>query len=256
MPEQSAEKTENKKRGDYWVYRVIRFLVWLFYPKIRPENTENLPDEPCVIVGNHTQMNGPIVAELSGPGQHYTWCAGEMMHWDEVADYAFRDFWSQKPARTHPFYRVLAKLITPLSVVIFNNAYTVPVYHDVRLRNTYRISMELMEQGGSMIIFPERDEHYNNIVYAFQDRFIDLARFYYKKTGKALQFVPMYIAPSLRRVLYGKPVRFDPTAPIEAERARICHYLQEEITAIARSLPRHTVVPYRNIPKKDYPFND
>jgi len=132
----------------------------------------------------------------------------------------------------------------------------VPVYHDVRLRSTYRISMELLEQGGSLIIFPERDEHFNNIVYAFQDRFIDLARFYYKKTGKSLPFVPMYIAPTLRRVLYGKPIRFDPAAPIESERARICRYLQEEITAIARSLPRHIVVPYRNIPKKDYPYND
>ena len=29
----------------------------------------------------------------------------------------------------------------------------------------------------------------------------------------------------------------------------------DEITAIAESLPEHTVVPYRNIPKKDYPTN-
>ena len=254
MAEQPITETKEKKKW-YRIYRVIRFFVWLFYPKLKPEGTENLPDEPCVIVGNHTQMNGPIIGELYGPGKHAIWCAGEMMHWDEVAAYAFRDFWSQKPAWTHPFYRLLARLITPLSVVIFNNAHTVPVYHDVRLRNTYRISMELLEQGSSMIIFPEHDEHYNNIVCAFQDRFIDLARFYYKKTGKALQFVPMYCAPTLKRVLYGRPIRFDPAAPIDEERARICRYLQDEITAIARSLPRHVVVPYRNIRKKDYPYN-
>jgi len=28
-----------------------------------------------------------------------------------------------------------------------------------------------------------------------------------------------------------------------------------EITAIAEALPEHIVVPYRNIPKKDYPSN-
>ena len=31
--------------------------------------------------------------------------------------------------------------------------------------------------------------------------------------------------------------------------------MQNEITQIAQSLPRHTVVPYNNIPKKDYPTN-
>ena len=36
---------------------------------------------------------------------------------------------------------------------------------------------------------------------------------------------------------------------------RICSYLMKEITEIARGLPKHTVVPYRNIPKKEYPFN-
>ena len=236
-------------------YRFIRGMVWLFYPKIEIEGLENLPEEPCIIVSNHAQMNGPIACELYFPRKRYTWCIGEMMHLKEVPDYAFRDFWSQKPGWTQPFYRLLARLITPLSVVIFNNAHTVPEYHDVRLRNTYRISMELLEQGNSMIIFPERDEHYNNIVCAFQDRFIDLARFYYKKTGKALQFVPVYNAPMLKRVVYGRPIRFDPAAPIDEERVRICRYLQDEITAIARALPRHVVVPYRNIPKKDYPYN-
>lgn len=29
----------------------------------------------------------------------------------------------------------------------------------------------------------------------------------------------------------------------------------DEITAVAEALPEHTVVPYRNIPKKDYPSN-
>ena len=39
------------------------------------------------------------------------------------------------------------------------------------------------------------------------------------------------------------------------QRQRICGYLKDEITRMARALPRHRVVPYRNIPKKDYPYN-
>ena len=106
-----------------------------------------------------------------------------------------------------------------------------------------------------MVVFPEHDVKYNHILYEFQDKFIDVAKLYYKKTGKELQFVPLYIAPKLKQMHFGKPIRFDHNAPMDEERRRICRYLMDEITQIARSLPEHTVVPYRNIPKKYYPSN-
>ena len=106
-----------------------------------------------------------------------------------------------------------------------------------------------------MVIFPEHDADHNHILCEFQDRFIDVAKLYYKKTGKELLFVPLYIAPKLKSMYFGKPIRFDPDAPIAEERSRICKYLMQEITEIAVSLPEHTVIPYRNIPKKHYPSN-
>ena len=33
------------------------------------------------------------------------------------------------------------------------------------------------------------------------------------------------------------------------------HQAEEAVTELAVHLPRHTVVPYRNIPKKEYPIN-
>ncbi len=242
---------EEKKTS--WIYKVIRWLVWLFSPRYQIEGTENLPDEPCVIVGNHSQMYGPIAGEIYTPVPHYIWCAGEMMHWKEVHAYAYQDFWSGKPKALRWFYRILSYVITPLSVCVFNNAHTIGVYHDARLVSTFRESMEKLNEGYSIVIFPECYDEYNNIVHAFQDKFVDLARFYYKKYGKELSFVPMYLAPRLSRMCYGKPIRFDASAPIAGERSRICSYLMEAITDIARAQPAHTVVPYPNIPKRDYP---
>lgn len=235
------------------IYRIIRWLVWLFSPKFRLAGTEKLPEEPCVLVGNHSQMYGPIAGELYLPGRHYVWCAGEMMHREEVAAYAFQDFWSAKPKAFHWFFRLLSHLITPLAVCIFNNAHTVPVYHDTRLISTYRQSIERLQEGASLMIFPEHYDEHNNIVHDFQDKFVDLARFYYKKTGKALRFVPTYIAPYLSLMQFGEPIVFDPKAPIASERTRICGALMDAITDMAVSLPEHTVVPYPNIPKRSYP---
>ena len=238
-----------------WIYRLIRFLVRLFSPHYRLEGTENLPEGPSMIVGNHSQMFGPIAGELYTPGRHAVWCAGEMMNWSEVPPYAYRDFWSGKPKGFRWFYKILSYLITPLAVCVFNNAHTIPVYHDNRLITTFRRSMEELEKGSRIVIFPECYEEHNHIVHAFQDKFVDLARFYYKKSGEMLQFVPVYVAPKLSVLTFGEPVRFDPSVPIAEERKRICNLLMDRITAIAVSLPEHVVVPYPNIPKRDYPRN-
>lgn len=236
-------------------FKIIRFLVALFYPKIEVVGQENLPDEPAIIVGNHTQLHGPIACELYFPGKNSIWCAGQMMHLKEVPAYAFQDFWSQKPNWIHPFYKLLSYLIAPLSVCIFNNARTISVYHDTRVISTFKSTVKALSEGTSVVIFPEHDVKHNHIVYDFQDKFIDIARLYYKRTGKALPFVPMYIAPKLKKMYIGKPVYFRPEAPMDEERRRICEKMMQDITDIAMALPVHTVVPYRNIPKKDYPLN-
>lgn len=236
-------------------YKIIKGLVWLFFPKMNVVGVENLPQEPAVIVGNHTQMNGPIACEFYIPGKHYIWCAGEMMHSKEVPAYAFRDFWSQKPKRTHWFYKLLSYLITPVSVCVFNNAHTIGVYRDARIISTFKNTVARLQEGNHVVVFPEHDVKHNHIVYGFQDKFIDVAKLYYKRTGRELSFVPLYIAPKLKKMYLGKPICFRAAEPIEEERRRICEYLMAEITQIACALPEHTVVPYRNIPKKDYGSN-
>lgn len=238
-----------------WLYRVLRWFVWLFSPKYRSVGAENLPDEPCVIVGNHCHMYGPIAAEFYTPGRHYTWCAGEMMNREEVAAYAFRDFWSGKPKAFHWLYQLLSRLIVPLALLVFRNAHTIAVYHDTRLITTFRESMGRLAEGNSIVIFPECYTEHNNIVHEFQEKFVDLARFYYKKSGKELCFVPMYLAPKLKTITYGEPIRFRADAPIAEERRRICNELMDAITATAVSLPEHTVVPYPNVSARHYPKN-
>ena len=143
----------------------------------------------------------------------------------------------------------------PLSVLIFNNADTIPVYHDGRLKDTFRKSVDALEEGSSLVIFPEQNVRYNHIIYDFQERFIDLARFYYKRTGRPLSFVPVYYAPKLGKAVIGSAVSCDPKKPFSEERARIRSELMAQLTEMARALPPHTVVPYRNIPKKYYPLN-
>lgn len=236
-------------------FKLLRFLLRVFYPKISIKGWENVPDEPCVIVGNHAQMHGPIICELFLPDNYYTWCAAQMMEIKEVPAYAFKDFWSQKPKYSHSFYKLLSYIIAPLSSFIFNNARTIPTFRDSRIMSTFKKSLKKLQAGENIVIFPEHDKKFNNIIYDFQEGFIDIARLYHKQTSKELYFVPLYIAPKLKEMHFGKPVKFSGNAPKNEEKQRIRRHLMCEITNIATSIPPHTVIPYRNIPKKYYPKN-
>ncbi len=239
----------------YGVFRVIRRVIKWVYPKTEILGTEQLPQEPCVIVANHTQMNGPIIAELYFPGPRKIWCAQEMMVLREVPAYAYRDFWSRKPLWSKWFYKLLSYIIAPFSMCLFNHAQTIPVYRDKRMLETFRRSLNSLKNGENLIIFPEHDAPHNSILCDFQEGFVDLARAYHKQTGKCLQFVPMYLAPALHAGYLGQPVAYDPESSVKSERRRICDLLMEQITQMAVKLPRHRVVPYSNIPKKDYVYN-
>lgn len=237
------------------LFSIIKKVIRFFYGNMEIVGIENMPENHTIFVANHAQMNGPLAGELFLPYNCYTWCAGQMMHLKDVPKYAFSDFWSQKPKWTQPLYKILSYLIAPLSVCVFNNARTIAVYRDMRIKSTFKESIQILNANGNLLIFPEKDEKQNHILYQFQENFIDVAKLYYKKTGIELTFVPIYIAPKLKKMYIGEGIPFNGENDIKDERKRITNYLSDEITSIACNLPRHTVIPYRNIPKRYYLTN-
>ena len=231
----------------------IKRVLKCIFP--RPTFSGELPDEACVIVGNHCQIHGPLMGELYFPQPLSIWCAGAMMDIKTVPAYAYQDFWSQKSRFSRPFYKLCSYLIAPLAAFLFTQAHTIAVHRDSRIISTFKQSVTALNNGENLLIFPEHDVKFNHILYEMEENFIDLARLYYKRTGKELLFVPAYLAPRLKQVVFGTPVRFSAEAPIDEERRRIRDYLADEITRVATALPSHTVVPYRNIPKRFYPNN-
>ena len=250
MTKENLNKTK-KKKGLF--FKLMKATISGFYGKVNHVGIENIPNEPCIIVGNHAQINGPIIAEMRSPFPHYTWCIGDMLHLKEFPSYAFQDFWRYKPKWTHWFYKMLSYILAPLGTYIFKNADVIGVYNDMRTVSTFKNSTKILKEGNHLIVFPEKHEAFNHIINEFKDKFVDLARLFHKETGKELSFVPMYIAPKLKTVIYGKPIKFNNNINIGEERKKVCDYLKSEITILAQSLPAHTVIPYANIPKKLYP---
>ncbi|MBE5845512.1 MAG: 1-acyl-sn-glycerol-3-phosphate acyltransferase [Butyrivibrio sp.] len=238
------------------VYRFVRILASVVMPVFEVEGVENLPDGPAIVVGNHSQAYGPVAAELYFPRKHYTWCISDMMEKECVADYAYKDFWSKKPALVRPFFRLLSYMLPTISEIVFTNADTIPVYRDKRVMKTFQFSCDKLKEGASVVIFPEEYTEYNNIVHKFQRGFVHVAKYYYRQTKESVPCVPMYVCPELGKLVFGKPIFYSPDNKSGEEAERICSYLQDSISEIAYNMPRHRVVPYPNVSRKYYPTNE
>ena len=243
--------SETKKKS--MLFKTIRWIIGLFYKRRKFVGIENISNEPSLIIGNHAQVHGPLACELYFPSKKYIWCIGQMMKIKEVPSYAYEDFWSNKPKSVRWIFKIISYIIAPIASWALSKADTIAVYKDARIVHTFKETVEKLAEGNNVIIFPECAKEFNEIVNEFQDKFIDVARLYYKKTGKEISFVPMYNAAKIKTIIFGNPIKFNVNKPIDEQRKIICDYLKEEITRIAKELPIHTVVPYLNIKKKNYP---
>jgi len=70
------KKKKNKKKG--LLFRIVKNHFTRVYKKTEIIGSENIPNEPSIIVGNHSQMHGPILAEVKFPYNRRTWCVGNM----------------------------------------------------------------------------------------------------------------------------------------------------------------------------------
>lgn len=244
------QKKPNKKPPLF--FRLLYKIIHLFYPKFTVESKKELLPPGNIYVSNHAQLHGPLGNYFYFPHPNYIWVTGEMFSRKEVTPYAMEDFWRYKSKWVKWIYWLFSVLfVAPMSSFLFRNAKTIPVYRDVRLRKTLKLTIQKLNEGYDVIIFPEHREELNRFINQFQIHFVDVARGFYKQTGRELAFYPMYTCRELKKIVIGEPVTYCFGEKIENERLRIISYLQNEITLIGESLPDHEIVPYVNGKKKN-----
>lgn len=249
----TLKKDKQKKKP--LLFRFFVGIVRIFYRKRKIIGAENLPKAPSLIISNHAQMHGPVSNELFFPTNKRIWCIGQMMNLKETPEYAYQDFWSKKPKCTKWFYKIVAYIMAPLLYYLMSRADTIAVYKDSRIITTFKHTVESLNDGNHIIIFPECPTEYNEIINEFQDKYIDVARLYYKRYNRELEFVPMYNSPTLKTMILGNPIKFDHNMDMEEQRKVINNHLKSEITRLAKELSPHKVVPYANVSKRKYPMS-
>jgi len=195
---------------------------------------ENLPARgPAVFVANHLDATGPIACCCSLPMRLYPWAISDMMDRQTAAAYLNMDFTERQLHLKPPLSLWFSRLLSRVTVPMFWSLGCIPVYKGdyERMKETLRLSMDVLRQGKFLLIFPEEpslpaDERTG--MKPFQRTFARLGELYYAETKERLPFYPVAVHPK-NFVQVGKGVLFNPLSPPGVERQRLKGRLESEV---------------------------
>ena len=220
-----------------------RFLIILCKMHFRcklvhPENIQTDDSNPLVFLCNHGEFYGPMACKMYIPVPIRAWAISSMMNDKKsVAQYIYENTTSRQKGMPEIEKRILARMAAWLSVNVMGQLECIPVYRDspMKLRETFRLSMEAMEAGDNLLIFPENPENKypREGIGELSPGFVMLADIYWKKKGKRLRMLPMYADKKRRRVCFGHVIEYDPERNLKDETDRIVLEATKQIRGMA-----------------------
>ena len=196
------------------------------------------PDNPVVFLGNHAEIYGPIASALCFPVPVRFWVISKMMFKKkDVRAYLYENTFSKKTYLPVFVRKLLAWYLGWLSVNVMNALRAIAVYRDspMKLRQTLRESVEALEQGENLMIFPEHPEgkYVKGGISELSPGFVMLAEAWWKKSGKKMRMMPVFANREKRTFTFGEEIVYEPENGYAAEQERILEAAYQQLTALS-----------------------
>ena len=189
------------------VWKHVERLLKAFRKKPQIINLNEEMPQKAIFVANHAAMNGPLAYSLFLPYFHVTWGAHEMLGNYKMRYRYLKDvYFHQKRKKSKAASRFLATFDAMFSIYFYRGIKVLPTYPDMRLAKTIKNSVACLDDGTSVLIFPEdSDDGYKDVLTSFHGGFVVLAERYRKQHGgQDVDICPMYYSKSKRKIVIGK----------------------------------------------------
>lgn len=234
-----------KRHKKMYGIKIIAMCIRPFYRhKLIGKENVDASQEGLVFICNHGEYYGPVVTNVYVPFPFRPWSISDLMDdLDTVTAYCYK--YEISPIRWLPerWKQPIARTEAKLALWMTKSIEAIPVYRNKprMLMQTFRLSVEAMEAGDSLLIFPEnpdaksldRPGYLRQGVGEFFTGFTMLGQLYYSRTGKCCTFVPIFADKGKRTISFGKGIRFDPDRPPVEEKERIVNDLKAAMEAMS-----------------------
>lgn len=243
LREQLENVVVKRHKNRFGVKLIIALLRPLYYHKvIGKEHLRGLEDGTMVLVCNHGELYGPVVANLYIPVTFRPWTIAEMMNRDVIIEHMYQGTMMRQKWLPESWKRPILRMITPLLLWVFDSLEAIPVYRNDprKLIGTFRETIDAMQAGDNILLFPENDTGHavGERGYALEGvgklftGFAMIAPLYYAKTHKKAVFIPIYASKKTRTVRIGQGIEYQPDNGANDEKMRIVNGLLSQMQAM------------------------
>ncbi len=218
-------------------YRLFRHVLL----RIRAVGRQNLHrGEPVILVSNHVGSFGPISVMSSLRGPMHPWVACQVTEVGAAAERIRVEFTEGELHLKPPLSRWVARVLGRICVALMRDIGAIPVYdRSRRIRDTMAQTIDLLERGRSILIFPEdAASPRGGVLCDFRTGFVHVARAYFERTRKAIAFLPIAVHRGAHAIRIGTPIAFDARAPFAQEKQRVKREVERTIYRLYSDLER------------------
>jgi len=214
-------------------FRVIKKIMRLFIKETEFVYLGEKITEPTIVLSNHVGTAAPLAWELYGNLPFRFWGASEMNSGlISLYKYQTRVFYHEKKHWNLHLARLFCLIASPLTYMFYKGINLISTYSDIRFKHTITESIDTLDSGKSVIIFPEiSDKGYLDVLEGFHQGFTVLGSILLRK-GKDIPITVAYYKKSEKRYIVDKPVMLSEIFRNGASREEIakqlcdrCNYL-------------------------------
>ncbi len=203
---QPKQRKIKLKRG-----RIFNFFKGIFKKfKKKPEIIylgEDEIDDKAIFISNHSAASGPMTFELFFPKNIAFWGTHEMFgNYKTRWKYLYHVFYQQKLHYSKFKSFFIATFFAIISKTMYKASAFIPTYKDTRLKETFRLSFDVLNENGGVLIFPENSSNgYLDIPMEYFRGFISLAKSYYKRTKQDVPIYNVYYSKEKNQIVIDTP---------------------------------------------------
>lgn len=193
-------------------------------------------DKPVVFICNHYEIFGPLAIVSSLPLRFRLWANAAIMDASSHVDKFIVGTQHVFPWMSDDTARKWIARFAGVGEKLFRAMNPIGVDREdpTRLLSTMRESLKALQNGDSIVIFPETGlPHFaHGGVNEFYHGFAMLGEIYRRKTGQDVGFCPLYIDKKTRTLRFGELVTYG-DLPAAEEYRRVSDDVREQMLALA-----------------------
>ena len=192
---------------------------------------------PAVYIGHHQNTKGPLNTMIWLPVPVRLWSFNVFLD-REKCERQYETFtFSKRFGWPRPVARLAAKGCAAPVTGIMRSSGAIAVYRKdeaAKTVKTFRETLAALDRGERVLIYPDVDYHSADPrMGEVYHGFLYLEKYYFRKTGEHLPFIPLYYDARGRRIRLGEAVRF-PDGDMDGEIDNVSRLLVEGINKLAR----------------------